>query len=151
MKIIIKCDFLCFLVTKNKEIYDAYHLRTCEPEYGDPNSKKRVDMNSIFVPDRRILKGIIKLKGPKNVRVINYTGRDARIIAYAVVDGERAIKGRVVSSFSLTSGDVEGICTVVQGDVVLGERYGGRTRQVLDILRGKGIERIRIGIARARR
>ncbi|MFH1316678.1 MAG: hypothetical protein ABII01_04115 [Candidatus Woesearchaeota archaeon] len=129
---------------------DSYHIRTREKDKHDPMGLSVYTLDSIYVPDKTVLVGIVKQKDLK-VMVINYSKIGYCKRAQQIVDGNRyGVQGIVVGEpFDLEEKVVQAIALNKHGSVIkLPREYDDSTKVLVEILSGKYTKRDWKAVAR---
>ncbi len=119
----------------------AYHIRTREHDPYNPASPELVDVNFVYVPDKDIMFGFIKLPGNKG-RVVNYSDEEHRKRAQEIVKGRAGKEfGEIVDDFDLGGGIVGQIAKSMPGNVRTKAEYDLSSGGLVDILDGNNIRK----------
>ena len=114
----------------------AYHLRTSEPDRHDPTGFESFTLDSIYVPDRKILVGFINWHNMRGM-ILNYSNVYHNR-AQAIAAGNTEPMGKVISIRDLDSDVVDKIASNAhEAEIKITQEYDGSTEVLVGILSGK--------------
>jgi len=117
----------------------AYHLRTIEPDKYDPMSFDTFTLDSIYVPEKKILVGFIDWKNRKG-KVLNYTEIHHDRAQYIVEGNKNNVQGKVISHLELDALSADKIAkNPFEYQVKLTKKFDSQTNTLVEILTGKSM------------
>jgi hypothetical protein len=116
---------------------ESYHIRTSEPDKHDPPGLESFTLDSIYVPDRKVLVGFIKWSDMRG-KILNYSEIHHER-AQAIVEGNKnGVEGDIISKIDLKNNTIDQIASNVhESEIYTTREYDNSTDVLVGILSGE--------------